>query len=1549
YDADSNWIADVAADWTFVNDKGSFNASVNSVSAATSVTFNAEVTTSAADHAVIRASFGGDTDDTGTTVAGIEINVGAQASIKINDAAGAGGSELDTNTLTADQTDLLYASSYDADSNWIADVAADWIFVNDKGSFNASVNSVSAATSVTFNADVTTSAADHAVIRASFGGHTDDTGTTVAGIEINVGAQASIKINDAAGSGGSELDTNTLTTDQTDLLYASSYDGDSNWIADVAADWTFVNDKGSFNASVNSVSAATSVTFNADVTTSAADHAVIRASFGGDTDDTGTTVAGIEINVGAQASIQINDAAGSGGSELDTNTLTTDQTDLLYASSYDADSNWIADVAADWTFVNDKGTFNASVNSVSAATSVTFNADVTTSAADHAVIRASFGGDTDDTGTAVAGIEINVGAQASIKINDAAGSGGSELDTNTLTADQTDLLYASSYDGDSNWIANVAADWTFVNDKGSFNASVNSVSAATSVTFNADVTTVVADHAVIRASFGGDTDDTGTTIAGIEISAGAQATVRINDVSGSGGVAKETNNMTADDSITLHGAAYDSDGNYISNPSGTWTFTNDKGSFLPGSDDNSETGASVTFYANQATIAADHCVINFSSGGDNDDTGTVNAGFEITAGALVNIRVESKSDGSGNVFTTGEYFNDVTSGTTMTLFSVGYDADSNYKGTESATWTFNSSGNQTSSNGVGTIVAGPAVSTTWTVLNVVGADAIIATAGAKSDDTGTMDVGYTAASGDALTNVTDFSIGYYRACAVINTDTVKCWGLALEPYGTSGYLGLEDDTVGSTLIPKTVQIDGGGGDLTNIEQVESVLYGSCAREKLASGGKVYCWGRSQQKGSSDAAKVIKIDAGTDLTNAVDIATGYWGSCAVLNDGTVRCWGSQDDHLGRNFPGSQTYAELVETSVGVSLTNVDKIVVDDRSACALINDGSVTCWGYGSSYRLGNNNVANVGYATAVVLDEAGGNFATSSIHGWGYETMRCGIKADKTVKCWGTGYMGNSTTINEKADFVWDGPSSNITDIVDLGVGDGFGCAVKEGNGTIHCWGNNSAYALGNNGTTNTFLYADQLVKGADGTTPLTKASDVEMGDKNGCALFPPSGILRCWGENDYGVVGNIRSGTEYRYAKNEVISVDSANPTWTDMTTVAEVKVGNNFACARTTGKKVMCWGQNNNCQIGNGEDCNKEYWQVPNDASGMAYVEKTGGVELTNVEEIDLGAWHGCARLTDGSAWCWGYNNYGQLGDNTTSTKNYAVQVYKDAGVTYLDNVTALAVGTYTSCAVISDNTLKCWGYNGSNGLLANGGTTNRYYADVAKIDAGTTLTNVASASVADDLICVVLTDNTAACWGKVFEGVCGDNDAALTKYADTKVLTSIGVETTDIAKIAIGGDHVLALTTANTVRSWGEKYNNNRTGNATDNRPFADEMMESSTGVSFTDASDITGGPWHSCVLKSTDKKVYCVGRNNVLMLGDGSRTQRAWLDSPVVDSALADVTDFTQIDSGANFPTCGVTTGGKVRCWGYGAYGIHVNGSRTEFGSGYTSEIVQRIAP
>ena len=290
-----------------------------------------------------------------------------------------------------------------------------------------------------------------------------------------------------------------------------------------------------------------------------------------------------------------------------------------------------------------------------------------------------------------------------------------------------------------------------------------------------------------------------------------------------------------------------------------------------------------------------------------------------------------------------------------------------------------------------------------------------------------------------------------------------------------------------------------------------------------------------------------------------------------------------------------------------------------------------------------------------------------------------------------------------------------------IALGEGHSCVSLTG-GTVKCWGFNNFGQLGN-GT---------LGSGTDSPTPvdvsgITTATSLALGgsseNHHSCALLT-GGTVKCWGSNNKGQLGNETTA-------NSATPVDVSG-----ITTATSIAVGGQFSCAVLTGGTVKCWGSNNYGQLGNGTTANSA---TPVDVA-----------DITTATSIADGTYHSCALLTGGTVKCWGYNGNGQLGDGSTTDSATPVDV---TGIT---TATSIAAGTWHSCALLTGGTVKCWGFN-SKGQLGNGtigsGTDRPTPVDVFNI---TTATSIA---LAHQHACALLTDGTIMCWGYNYYSQLGD----------------------------------------------------------------------------------------------------------------------------------------------------------------------------------------------
>ena len=228
-----------------------------------------------------------------------------------------------------------------------------------------------------------------------------------------------------------------------------------------------------------------------------------------------------------------------------------------------------------------------------------------------------------------------------------------------------------------------------------------------------------------------------------------------------------------------------------------------------------------------------------------------------------------------------------------------------------------------------------------------------------------------------------------------------------------------------------------------------------------------------------------------------------------------------------------------------------------------------------------------------------------------------------------------------------------------------------------------------------------------------------------------------CWGQNDYRQLGGRNDYSPIYYGEDfrSVVEVP-------DITTATAIALGRYHSCALLAEGKVLCWGSNNYYQLGKSGDTYGG--NSPSEVSG-----------ITTASGIALGDYHSCAVLTDGRVMCWGRNtgNYGQspyglLGDiGFTSSQSYT-----PLEATGISTATDISLGGEHSCAVMADDKVMCWGMN-DWGQLGDGTTTNRLLREEVSglTPAPPTTTMVCSGpTTSDNGTALASQTDRVRCWG-------------------------------------------------------------------------------------------------------------------------------------------------------------------------------------------------------
>lgn len=339
----------------------------------------------------------------------------------------------------------------------------------------------------------------------------------------------------------------------------------------------------------------------------------------------------------------------------------------------------------------------------------------------------------------------------------------------------------------------------------------------------------------------------------------------------------------------------------------------------------------------------------------------------------------------------------------------------------------------------------------------------------------------------------------------------------------------------------------------------------------------------------------------------------------------------------------------------------------------------------------------------------------------------------------------------------------------------------------------------------------------------------------------------------------------------------------------VIKITAGESHTCVIMTAGAVKCWGRNNFGQLGDGTTTDRS---EPVEVSGLS----SGAIEITAGES------HTCALTEAGGVKCWGLNSSGQLGDGTKTEKNVPTNVSE-----LTSGAVSISAGGEHTCSLMDDGGVKCWGisYNGTITKKTTPEAVPGITGDAAEISAGY------------DYTCALMTSGGVKCWGRNYIGQLGDG--TIDDRSDPDYVSGLD---SGVKAISSGFNHACALMAAGDVKCWG-RNNFGQLGDGTN----TDRLQPIIVSGLASDLTAISAGSVHTCALTSSGK-IICWGRNYSGQLGDGTTTDRY---EPVDVSELSN--GGQEIWSGG-LHTCALTSSDELKCWGRNYYGQLGDGTTTD---------------
>jgi alpha-tubulin suppressor-like RCC1 family protein len=338
-------------------------------------------------------------------------------------------------------------------------------------------------------------------------------------------------------------------------------------------------------------------------------------------------------------------------------------------------------------------------------------------------------------------------------------------------------------------------------------------------------------------------------------------------------------------------------------------------------------------------------------------------------------------------------------------------------------------------------------------------------------------------------------------------------------------------------------------------------------------------------------------------------------------------------------------------------------------------------------------------------------------------------------------------------------------------------------------------------------------------------------------------------------------------------------------------VSTGNSFSCAiRTTGR-LYCWGANDHTQTATNPDTNPT---VPTQVAG-------GGTDWTSVT---TGATHACGIRRPGRLYCWGQDNYGQVGDGAadggadqpTPTRIGTASDWK-----------AVSAGTYHTCGRRGTGRLFCWGSDGYRQL--GNGTTDVDRPTPSAVAGG--ITDWRSFSAGGGHTCAVRANHRAYCWGLDATGQLGDAGTATNQPTPRPVAGGA----TNWTRISAGGDHTCGLQSTGRLYCWGEDGDGQLGNGGGVSDPDRDVPVPVVGGAVW---SSFDAGFSNTCARRRT-ARLFCWGTGALGQNGNGSGGASSQVYAPL--ETFGGATDWTMVSMGWVHGCARITTG-RLYCWGLG---------------------------
>ena len=656
---------------------------------------------------------------------------------------------------------------------------------------------------------------------------------------------------------------------------------------------------------------------------------------------------------------------------------------------------------------------------------------------------------------------------------------------------------------------------------------------------------------------------------------------------------------------------------------------------------------------------------------------------------------------------------------------------------------------------------------------------------------------------------------------------------------------------------------------------------------------------------------------SDYAKWITVGAGYNHACAIDSNGALWCWGNNN---GYGMLGTNSTAEnilLPEKVTSPENARWVKVSAGLHHTCAINTNKDLYCFGKNEHYVVGQNSLNTV-YSSPISITFTGKKWKELTSG----EFFNCAIDTNNDMWCWGSGFTnfeqitnGDSTkwfSVSAGAQHacaidtsgsLWCGGKNNFGQIGNGTGGDGTSnfdvdptnpvkiynpsgvkwvsvgaslngtCAIDE-NKTLWCWGDGEWGTVGNG--------EKSIVN-----HPVKVKSDINFkyisgGLEHVCGIDDSLTSLFCWGRNNYGQLGIGKSDLSFNNRPSKLYSPDHSN--------LKSISQGMFHSCSVDDNNNIYCWGLNENSEFGTGTLF-----------SGQSIDQPVSSETSGSFDSISSGYFYNCAVKNDGTLWCWGENWNGEFGNGTTISSNIPVKI--STGHIW----TKISAGGYHTCGVDDSGTLWCWGDNFS-GQLGNGTNDNSLIPVKVQFPDNVTIQTVSAGGFHT---CAVDYNNDLWCWGRNDYGQVG-NDSTENVNVPVKIENTFPLPWIDISA---GTFISCGIDTYGGLWCWGK----NDKGQLGDIR-FGEELHSPKQRVFHgIHIASVSAAEDHGCAIDISHSLI-CWGDNDYGQLGVGNEDE---INMPV--KVMNDNgTRWKSVSVGIS-RTCGIDSDGISWCWGANSIG------------------------